>query len=231
MSTHELEWRMLGDEGDRHACQSSPAWLTPAKLTALGFDLPDDRDPRAEDRYARTLLPKEVYIVLEQDGPLYREALERTAAALATARELSRAHPENDELRKAFDNARERLQREQISASRLFAVDAGRNPEKLRETYRDRSRYIIVKGLVRVWYPYRDGHRQVRGTISRLVIERIHVPLAQRQSLDPLLSAKPSPRIQPAPPRYEITLAYGRRLEPWIVAVKPAPGRQSPDGS
>ena len=104
-----LDWRVLGEEGDRYAWRSSPPWLTPAKLKALGFDLPEDPEARANDRYARTPLPKEVYIVLEQDGPFYRETLERVAAALATARDLKQAHPENDGLREAFESAQKRF--------------------------------------------------------------------------------------------------------------------------
>jgi hypothetical protein len=227
----QLAWRVLGEKDDRYAWRSSPAWLTTAKLKELGFDLPDASGPAAKDAYPRTPLPREVYIVLEQDGPAYREALERARAALATARDLKQAHPENDDLREAFENARKRFTREQVAGSRLFAVDAGTDPDLLRRTYPDRSRFIITGGLVRAGYRHEGNRRRVEGAISRLVIERIHVPLALRNALDTILDRDRFQNREPAPPRYEIALAYGRRFEPWIVAVTPAPEPRSPAGS
>jgi hypothetical protein len=226
-----LVWRVLGVDDDRNRWRSSPAWLTPAKLQALGFDLPDAPEAAAKDAVLRAPLPREVCIVLEQNGPLYQKSLQRAAAALEAARRLNQAHPENDALRKEFEEARKRFQHEQIAASRLFAVDAGTAPEALRRAYPDRRRFIIAKGLVKAGYAYEEGRRRVSGTISRLVIERIHVPLALRGPLDTILKGDRFQEKEPAPPRYEIALAYGRRFEPWIVSVTPTPRQQSPAGN
>lgn len=225
----QLAWRVLGDKGDRYAWRSSPAWLTPAKLRALGFDLPDASAPAAKDARPRMPLPREAYIVLEQDGPVYQKSLERAAATLATARDLKQAHPDNADLRKAFEDAQKRFQSEQIAASRLFAVDAGTEPQPLRRAYPDRTRFIITTGLVKAGYELEEGRGRVRGTISRLVIERIHVPLALRKPLERILDRNRFQQKEPAQPRYAVELAYGRRFEPWIVALKPAPGRPSPE--
>jgi hypothetical protein len=223
-----LAWRVL-DEADGHGWRPSPAWLTAEKLRTLGFDLPDNTAPRSDDRYAPAPLPRKVFIVLEQDGPSRRKALERAAKALATARDLKQAHPENEDLHEAFEAARKRFAHEQVAASRLFAVDAAADPEALRKIYSDRSRFIIAAGLVRAGYRYEGNQWRVNGTISRLVIERIHVPLVLRQPLDTILDRDRLKTKAPAPPRYEVVLAYGRRFEPWIVSVAPAPLQRPPE--
>jgi hypothetical protein len=224
-----LTWRTLDEDGESHAWRSSPAWLTADKLKGLGFALPDATEVAEEGPYARTPLPRKVFVVLELDGPLYREAQERAAAALASARELYEMHPENEDLRKAFEAAQKQIERERLSASRLFAVDAGRDPGALRKRYEDRTRVIIAEGLVRVDYPYEDNRRRVRGFIGPLVIESIHVPRAHRRPLDAILENARAPMVEPAPPRYLVELVYGRRFEPWIVSVAPAPPQHLPE--
>ena len=117
-------------------------------------------------------------------------------------------------------NAAKRLEKERIAASRLFAVDAGLDPARLRETYADRARFIVTRGLVKPVYEYEKKRRRVRGYIQRLSVETIHVPLKHREILDALRAKRRSRSSTVEPPRYEIELAYGRRFEPWIVSVK-----------
>lgn len=215
-----LTWRTLGEEDDDRGWRSSPAWLGAEKLQALGFDLRSDGNGDGDRRSAKTPLPRKVLIVLENDGPAYREAVRRAAIALREAEDLVRVNPDNEKIREQFEQAEKHLRRERLTASRLFAVDAGRDPAILRRAYGDRTRFIIARGLVKPTYRYEKNKTRVSGYISGLVVENIHVPLALRERLDDILGAQQSRRTDFAPPRYEVGLAYGRRFEPWVVSVK-----------
>lgn len=214
-----LVWRTLGEDDDRYAWRSSPAWLTPAKLRALGFDLPETAGTGGPTAHGRSPLPREAFIVLELDGPAYREALARAVKEFQEARELHQAHPANEKLREAFHAAQTQLERERVSGSRLFAIDAGRDAARLRQAFPDRTRFIIARGLVRAGYDHHEDRRRVRGAISRLVVESIHISRAHRRSLEALLNR--APKAAPSRPRYGVELAYGRRCEPWVVAIVP----------
>ena len=58
------------------------------------------------------------------------------------------------------------------------------------------------------------------GQIKELSRERIHVPLNYRKMFDAILLEDKSTKTAFRPPRYQVELAYGRRLEPWIVSVQ-----------
>ena len=214
-----LAWRTIGEDDERYVRRSSPAWLTPAKLQALGFDLPQIQETDKKGAAGRAPLPKEVFVVLEFDGPAYREALARTAEDLHQARNLHRAHPENEKLREAYQAAETRLKRERLSASRLFVVDAGHDAARLRTLFPDRTRYIIARGLVRAGYHRADRGWRPVGTIGRLLVESIHVALPYRKPLETLTGGDRYRKTAHAPPRYQVELIYGRRFEPWIAAV------------
>jgi hypothetical protein len=112
-----------------------------------------------------------------------------------------------------------------MTETRLFAIDAGIDAKKLREKYNDRTRFIIAKGLVKPRYHYGNKKREVTGYITKLSIESIHVPLKHRQVFDAILVKDKSRRNGFIPPRYKVELAYGSRLEPWIVSVEPMDGK------
>lgn len=107
-----------------------------------------------------------------------------------------------------------------VLASRLFVADAGLDPVELRSRYSDPARYLIVRGVVRaLWGRWIAAERRLipeyHGRIDQLLPDTIHVPLPQAGLLGPLSSGADS-----SLPRYSVTLAYGRRYEPWVVSVK-----------
>ena len=216
-------WRVLGpaDEDRLYRSWGYPTWFTEEKLTALGFRLGDKGEAESNQTLRKEPLSKEVFIVLEKGGAAYREAVARAERARAYQENLARQNHEDKRLQTAFEEADQRLARERLAESRLFAVDAGLDPAALRGTYADRARFIITKGLVKPAYDYDKHRRRVRGYIVRLSVETIHVPLAHRHLLDALIAQDGSRTSNPAPPRYAVDLAYGRRFEPWIVAVRP----------
>lgn len=224
----KLDWRALGKyEEDRYYIGwRSPAWLTAVKFKELGFKKGDLISLKEDVNTGGKPVQKEVFIVLENNGDPYTRAVKRAQMVLEKEERSYGFDKDNKTLKKNFERAQTRLKQEQATRSRLFAIDAGIDLNTLKETYGDRTRYIIAKGLVKPRYHYKKKNREVYGYISKLSIENIHVPLKQRKILDTIIARKKAEQKKLKqdklrPPRYEIELAYGSRLEPWIVSVRP----------
>jgi len=221
-------WRVLSADMDATYYwnfQGEPEWLNEAKLASLGFDVsPPPATRRASWRYDRQL-PREALIVLELDGPAYQMALERARARAAKEAAKGTATGKTGPGTPA-EQAATFLRNEETSNSRLFAVDAGRDANRLRAQYPDRARYAIVQGNVRVSYHFGRG-KEARwtGYIAGIQNGQINVPLEFR---DAILSTRRSPPAAPRfpaaadRPAFEVTVAFGKRFEPWIVAVTAA---------
>lgn len=220
--TLRLAWRTLGknEEDNNYSDWRSPAWFSPEKLKELGFIIDNYLSLKENVNFYKQPIPKEVFIVLENNGEPYREALRRAEAAFEKEEGLFKLNSGDKKLRDNFKNAEKRLERERITESRLFAVDAGLDPKKLREKYNDRTRFIITKGLVKPRYDYGNKKKDVIGYITKLSIESIHVPLKHRQMFDAILVKDKSKQNEIRRPRYKVDLAYGSRLEPWFVSVR-----------
>lgn len=216
LSLH-LKWRVLGmaEDYNRYSGWTSPAWLDTEKLAALGFAI----DAKARAASHKRPISKEVFIVLEYDGPPYREAVQRAQKSFDSAANLLKQKAGDKALADQFESAENRLKKERESESRLFAIDAGLNQQTLREKYEDRMRFIIVRGLVEPDYSYDKTRNTFLGHISRLSVENIFVPLKFRKALEAIVDGKKSRQKTVDPPRYEVALAYGSRLEPWIASV------------
>ena len=213
-----LTWRVLGDDPAGYS-RSGPQWLTASKAKELGFAT---GNAQCEQTPIKQPLPREAYLVLEYEGPAYQEAIHRAEQAVAQKAAALNAHSGEKRAIDEHQQASEWLQREQMNASRLFAVDAGLDFGTLRQRYPDSSRYIVVHGIVR-WH-INCGQQQDQGSgfISALDIQNIHVPLHFRRILDELIDRdRTSGNRQKETPRYAVAVAYGSRLEPWITAVQP----------
>ena len=99
--------------------------------------------------------------------------------------------------------------------------------EPLRNTYPDRSKYIIAKALVQTKYDF--STKEVYGYISHLSVNRIYVPLKYRKMIDAIVEMKQVNsnafrstyyQSNKQTPRYTIDLAYGKRFEPWVISIK-----------
>ncbi len=216
-----LDWRHLGrtDDDDRYSGGRYPAWLDADKVRELGYPVDEFLKSNDDAWHSRQPLSKEVFIVLEQDGAAYREAVQRAEAALAEAKRFFRRNPDEEKAREEFERAEKRLARERLEETRLFAVDAGLDPQALRRRYPDRSRYLLAKGQVRVMFQKREGKKEVFGFIRGLSVAQIHVPLSRRRVFDAIFVGGRRAVSDINPPRYEVQLAYGSRLEPWIISV------------
>jgi Domain of unknown function (DUF4824) len=210
-------WRVLVEDQARTSFYFSryagaggaPGWLDRGKMEALGFDTsaPPARPGRFEKQLAR-----EVLLVLELDGATYRRALELTSEHVAS--ELAKAvAPEDKTAEERRKNAREALEWETSRSSRLFVVDAGVDRDALRARYPDRARYAIVRGEVRPLSSV-GGAGKASGYVAGVSVPSINVPLRLRNVF---ADAQLSEYGQAARTRVEATVAWGRRLEPWLA--------------
>ena len=217
-----LVWRTLGKNEEEmydYSGWKSPAWFSAEKLDELGFKTDGALSSDDNGTHYRKPIPKEVFIVLENNDETYRDAIKIAEKVLEKAQGLFKSNSGDKTLRNKYESAEKRLKKERMENSRLFAIDAGLYPGELRNKYKDRARFIIVKGLVKPRYRYHKKKKEMFGVISRLSTERIHVPLKHRNVLDNILAQDKPKQNGFQSPRYEIKLAYGSRLEPWIVSV------------
>jgi len=213
-----LRWRVLREGANDAVSNSwgrnqgdSPPWLDRAKMASLGFDV-DRVDSELDDRrsFGREL-GRDVLLVLEFDGPAYQRSL--VGAAEAAAKLEKKNEAESSKL------AAQILDRERNANSRIFVVDAGLDLAALRAKYADRSKYAIVRGQVRpAWRAARIA-KSHSGYVSALNVEAINVPLEFRDTFE---GATPDIEFAPTSTSkvpYEATVAFGKRLEPWITAA------------
>ncbi len=195
----------------------APAWLDKGKLTALGFDVswPEGTD-RGRMHYGKQLA-RETLLVLELDGPACQQALERARRHVASEEALQAANPGSKEFERRAEGARRGLVQEERVSSRLFLIDAGLDAAALRAKYPDRARYAIVRGQVRPWVIGDKTKSRLSGRVT-LSANRINVPHAFRPVFEPLLHGLRRGRPEAEPP-FEVAVAFGQRLEPWITAA------------
>ncbi|MCZ6525526.1 MAG: DUF4824 family protein [Gammaproteobacteria bacterium] len=195
-------------------------WLDLKKLEELGFSTITGDNQKEIRKQVSKVLPKQVYLVLEYDGDAYREALQRAVDELIEERSLFNSAEDNETQKRRLDSAERQLARMKYSASRIYAIDAGLDPVTLRENFPDNTKFFIVIGLVRLsYYGFKDERGPYGGYISKINVNKIHVPLEHRDVFDSL-PEKEFVEFRFYPPRYRIKLAYGRRYEPWILNVE-----------
>ena len=183
-------------------------WLDQAKLAALGFDVASAR----AERESKLWRSKEVLLVLEFDGPAYRQTLARVQQKADEEEKLLLANPGNKEFERRAKRAREAAERDEREASRLFVVDAGLDAATLRAQYPDPTRTLIVRGQVRPQRVSRDRKDSLSGHISALSVAQINVPLEFLPALEQAAGADKKAS-------FSATVAFGKRLEPWLVAL------------
>lgn len=221
----QLKWRVLGKERDDTYYYGyygrTPEWFDVNKLKEVGFREEETIINPYPYRKHKKPVSKEILVVLEYDGALYQKAVAR-AEALFEKATTEFESMKTDKIREGnLKTARDRLKGERTTESRLFAIDAGRDPETLRAKYPDTSRFIITPAVVRVQYTYEKKKRIPYGYISRLSVESINVPLKIRNMFETVLKRdKIKVAAKLRPPRYKVKLAYGQRYEPWIESIQ-----------
>ena len=213
--TLSLSWRVAreapaqqNDYGPGYSAGrwGKPVWLDKAKMSELGFDVVKLAGTPENGRRYKESLPREALLVLELNDQAYQQELKRAKEYTEQARALQAGNPNTEEFKRRARNAEENYRHEEQINSRLFVIDAGIDLLKLRATYPDRTRYAIVHGLIRPSTMREKHETRIGGYISELGVEHINVPLNYRQIFD---TAAP----------YEVTVAFGKRLEPWITGA------------
>lgn len=183
-----------------------PVWLDNVKMAELGFEVDKLASTAEHGRSYKEALPKEALLVLELNDKAYQHQLQRSNGYVGQLRKLLTENPNSEEFKRRAKDAEENYLYEQNKASRLFVIDAGLDLQTLRAAYPDHSRYAIVHGLIRPTTVREKNETRIGGNISELHAERINVPLTHRQAFND-------------PASYEVTVAFGKRLEPWIIAA------------
>lgn len=213
-----LRWRMPGSNysgfnyGDDVGEEEAPPWIDRARLAALGFDLPDMSDADKRRRHIERQSSRDALVVLELDGPSYLREVERMQRRAKEAQERAVAVPSDAELKRRAEGTKNQLARMEREETRLYVVDAGPDLAALRTKYPDKTRYAIVHAEIRPMIYERKGKVRLSAYVQ-LANEDIMVPLEYRDAWERGrgAGAKPLPA--------EVKVAFGKRLEPWIVAV------------
>jgi len=202
-------------------------WLDRGKLLELGFRIDlDPTHPEAAEHYSHAM-PRRVYVVVEYDGQAWSRWI---SGREQQVRKLRRDVEEDTAEPSALTDAESLLAVDRTMRSRLFPVDAGVDADALQRRYRDRRRHAVVAGLLRpkVVQP-ENGVATLSGEVLGLVVSRVHVSRRLRRHLEPFLPEETWEEVEarerkeaengwpsPIPPRYRVTLAVGRRHEPWL---------------
>ncbi len=213
--TLTMEWRIASEmttpPNDYGRYSSSkwgtPEWLNQRKMAELGFDVNKLSSSADFDRRRKEALPREVLLVLELNDKAYLQELQRAKKHTAQTKALLAKNPDNEEAKSSAKRAEEIFKNEEQTNSRLFAIDAGTDPPKLRASYPDRARYAIVHGLIYPSINREKNKTTVGGNIREVHAEKINVPFMYRN----VFGTSEAP--------YEVTVAFGKRLEPWITAA------------
>jgi hypothetical protein len=241
-------WRW-GDENNGIALRLDYRWpsnaagdnryirLNAGKMAELGFSVPSELNEESVERYRRQL-DRNALLVLEIDGPSYQREVQLAREQYEAREQLHNLAPSSEELEREAKDAREALEHERKTASRLFVVDAGLDQHTLRTRYPDRQRYAIVRGIVNVFI---DSDRVAwtgEGADTRPHNQRwvwrigghADIPVAQNiqlpQRWHALFNNSPRQPEQPGRPYasrgkvFSAEVAFGRRLEPWITELR-----------
>ena len=216
----DLTWRALitAEDYNDYTSWRTPVWLNAEKLETLGFNIKDIPDSTDNEIDYEPALPKEVFIVLENDSALYRNVVKWAEKRAEEKASMYKLNPTDKKTIYDYEQSKKQLKREQIAESRLFAIDAGLDPITLKNRYEDKNRFIITKALITA--RYNECENKAYGYITELTVERIHVPIEHRQVFESMIKQNMADEDDVHPPRFEVTLAYGKRFEPWIVSVK-----------
>jgi len=220
-----LRWQVPGGDEPpayRYARGGSPEWLDAAKLSELGFTPAQLKCDREQYLHKWRSLTREVVLVLEYNGEAYRQALLSAEKKVNQLRESLGESAADDKLAKKLEQYEKSLTRLKVAQTRLYVVDAGVDEQALAEKYAGGKQYLLLRGDIGLGW----NDDAVTGRIERVYVQEVHVPLPYSQQLASLTKGKRfyTYNAEPVPPRYQVQLDIGNRLEPWIASVSPIAG-------
>lgn len=213
----------LSLELDCRDCRGNPDWFDRDKLIELSFEpsaYPEDDEvyswQDADD------LSRGAYLALEFDGKTHQREVATAQKYLVEKQAQLADKPDDEELKAGVEYAESELYNEKNRYSRLHAIDAGIDRVALREAYPGGGKYIIVQAQIAQDWNYDENEKKIWvGRIEGMLIESINVSLEHRAVFDGL--EKPDSYYEDVDnwlPGYKASVAFGKRLEPWIIAVE-----------
>jgi len=112
--------------------------------------------------------------------------------------------------------------------TRLFAVDAGLDPRRLRQQHADAARYVITRASVGVSFRERGNSAgeslaepRLEGRLDTLVPNQLFVPRPHNRALEGLRRRDaPAHGEAENEPRYTVTVSWGKNYEPWVCSIR-----------
>lgn len=213
-----LRWRTLS-RLDNEVDDGIPPWLSGKKLEELGFVFANGVSK--DDYRAKPQPARQVFVVLEYNGPAYVEAVRRAERALERLEEASRSGTNEEKPTQSSRlQAKKRIRSEENEMSRLFVIDAGIDVQQLAAAYRNPGRYLIARAVVQLHYREENERLWAYGRLQGLNPQRIHLPLGQRRLLERFMGDETRSKQEANLPRYEVELVYGRHGFPWIGEIR-----------
>ncbi len=182
-------------------------WVTPDKLTALGFDMGENGTVKRRDRIER-----DGFVVLELNGAGYQAAL--AAVELELKQEQKKASSEAEQTQAHPPSAEYELERLRDVDTRLYVVDADLDAARLRERYPDRSRYSVARASLRMGWEWERRVPRELGYLLYVDLADLSVPGQWR---DVFSGWQPYDRSAEERSKVSVELAFGKRFEPWIT--------------
>jgi hypothetical protein len=228
-----LKWNMLGyyKYGWEHR---KDTWLNQQKLDELGFNTDFPLEDKKANRYYSRQLPRQAYVILEFNGDAYQDWLKEARQRIEEIRQEV-LEEKKEKKKKNLENDIRNIEKEMVTQSHLFTIDGGLDPKELRKQYPDRSKYIITSAVFDISMHYiprkKDPPKSPKkpylsGWVRAISIPQIHVTSDYRSFFISDIKTHTKtylPRDKPLSnlePRYQVTLNYGQRYEPWIADVQ-----------
>lgn len=214
-----INWRNPDSDEDpdnAYRQYNAPAWLNEKKLSELGFDIEGLKNPRSDNQYNYDAATADVILVLEYQGDSYKQAIDiaerRLARLSAKKNQLTK-----EELDEKIKWHQEKLDELKVSETRLYVIDAGLDQQALVRKYKGRNNTLFAHGEISV----NLADKLLTGHIRELYIPEVHVPLPYSEQLSVLTKDRAYSEYgeKVIPPRYQVRLNIGKRLEPWIDSV------------
>lgn len=189
------------------------------EMAALGFDVPAQLNEETAWRYDRQL-PRQVLLVLEFDGEKYQSQLAWAQRCLAQAEQTLSDAPGNSQLQEQVQYRQRELTELQTQRTRLYLTATGLDVKTLRDRFPDHERYLIIPAVVSPSaYSPVEGEWLAGGTVQNsLGRQAINVPHQWRSTLADTLNDDSLKS-----PKFEVDIAFGKRLEPWIEDLRLKP--------
>jgi hypothetical protein len=195
--------------------------LSAAKMAELGFTVPQTLDDETVRRFRRQL-DRDGFLVLELNGPLYREILQEAELRVQQSTQDLATLPDNKELQEQRQAAVENLQHEQVRSSRLIVADAGTDPDVLRARYPDRQQYVILPARISAWGWRSDNRWYIGGSAEVPLADSINLPHRWHGLFESLPLRKPAAGFPHSggDKLFNAEVHFGKRFEPWVVQLQ-----------